>query len=99
MDVTDSPAVLGKYGRAAGAPKGLRSVMKLGEITRAMEDVDQWRRAYAELDRLESNLVRQLRGRGGSWDSIGWLLGVTGSAVRQRFGDQVEGGGADRDRV
>jgi hypothetical protein len=90
--VTDSPAVQGKYQRAVRAPRGLRGVMKLGEIERAITAVDEWRDAYARLDAAEFAMVADLRGRGGSWDSIGWLLGVSGEAVRQRFGTRVDGG-------
>lgn len=59
--------------------------MKLGELDRAIAAVDEWREVTARIDAAEQALVVDLRGRGASWDSIGWLLGVTGSAVRQRF--------------
>jgi hypothetical protein len=60
--------------------------MKLGELDRAITTVDQWRAEQTRLDNAERDLVLDLRGRGASWDSIGWLVGVTGEAVRQRFG-------------
>ena len=85
----DSPAVTGKYARAVRAPKGLRDVMKLGEIDRAITAVDAWRDNYTALDRAEFSLVADLRGRGASWGSIAWLLGVSGEAVRQRFGGRL----------
>jgi hypothetical protein len=84
---SDSPAVLGRYTRAASAPRGLRKVMKLGEIERALKAVDGWRELEARVDADHLALVTDLRNRGASWDSIGWLLGVSGEAVRQRFSD------------
>jgi hypothetical protein len=66
-------------------------VMKLGEIERAISEVDGWRETYSRLEEAENAMAAQLRGRGASWEAIGWLFGVSGSAVRQRFGPKLEG--------
>lgn len=82
----DSPAVLGRYGRAAGAPQGLRKALALGEVERAMAAVDSWRMVESRVAQERGELVAGLRARGASWDGIGWLLGTTGWAVRKRYG-------------
>jgi hypothetical protein len=45
-----------------------------------------WDSAAAEIDAARRQLVATARGRGLSWDGVGWLLGVSGEAARQRFG-------------
>jgi hypothetical protein len=64
-------------------------VMKLGEIDRAIAAADEWRAAEAAIASARRELVAEIRQRGGSWESIGWLLGVTGEAVRVRYGEAV----------
>ena len=68
------------------APKPLRAVLKAGQLDRAVTMVDEWRTAETAIAAARAALVHDLRGRGASWDSVGWLLGTTGSAARQRFG-------------
>jgi hypothetical protein len=43
-----------------------------------------------ELEEVELGAVVRCRLDGDSWEQIGALLGVTGTAVRVRLGDQVE---------
>jgi hypothetical protein len=80
-----SPAMAGKYARVARAPQALRDVVPAGELDRMIAAVDEWRELEMRVDHARTGLVRDLRKRGASWDSIGWLLGVTGAAVWKRF--------------
>ena len=45
--------------------------------------------ALAELQDQVGLLVDDLRGQGVSWSGIGWALGTTGEAARQRFGGEA----------
>lgn len=64
-----------------------RSVAKLeGE---AAEVVSQLQHAAADAEKARrrvERLVLEAREVGASWDAIGWSVGVTGSAARQRWG-------------
>lgn len=83
---TNAGSVAGRYREVIGAPRGLRRVLKAGEITRALDAVREWRLAEQRLSEQRAALVLDLRARGASWDSVGWVLGTTGGAARQRFG-------------
>lgn len=76
----------GRMERLARAPRGLRRQLSATELDRALAAVDQWRALEHEISEQRRQLVVELRGRGVSWDSIGWLLGVTGRAVSDRYG-------------
>lgn len=69
--------------------------MGLAEIDRAIGLLDEWRMTEAKIAERRWALVADLRRRGASWDSVGWLLGVTGDAVRQRFGPSLGEANAD----
>jgi hypothetical protein len=83
---TVSPAVAGRYALVASAPRGLRRVLKAGEIQRAVEAANEWRALEASIDVERRQLVSDMRDRGASWDSVAWVLGTTGQAARQRYG-------------
>lgn len=75
-----------QYAEVIGAPRGLRQVMKAGEITRAVQAVREWRELEQRIQAGRVSLVDDLRGRGASWDTVGWVLGTTGEGVRRRYG-------------
>lgn len=82
--------VQGKYSTVTRAPRGLRRVMKAGEIERALQAVTEWRELETKIGVAREALVEDLRGRGASWDTVGWVLGTTGGAARQRYGGRHE---------
>ena len=47
--------------------------------------------ARSEAERTLADRVKQAREEGFSWRAIGDLLGTSGEAARQRYGDGVEG--------
>jgi hypothetical protein len=53
------------------------------EIAGVIRRVAGINKLHEELDEL----VESLRSRGVSWHGIGWALGTTGEAARQRFGE------------
>lgn len=63
--------------RNAG-PAGQEAASALGSAVREIEEARQ---------RIADAVV-VARAEGLSWDSIGWCLGITGTAVRRRFGDE-----------
>ena len=75
-----------RYGALVRAPRGLRDVLKAGQLQRLIERAEQLRAAELELRAEREALVNELRGAGASWDSVGWVLGCTGEAARLRYG-------------
>lgn len=86
------------------APGGDVAVMRDGDgsaylMPRALRDLDRDQAAAARRlqdvadalavgrDHLEA-AVHRARSLGLSWDSIGWCIGLTGAAVRKRFGGE-----------
>ena len=59
--------------------------MTAGEIQRLVEAVERWRDLERQLHDARVGTVRDLRARGASWDTVGWVLGTTGEAARQRW--------------
>lgn len=68
------------------APAGVARAMSDAEIASALLDRDRWDRTVQAIERERAELVAALRTRGVSWDGVGWVLGTTGEAARQRFG-------------
>lgn len=71
------------------APRALVAAMTPRELAAASGAAARWREQEDRIRVERASLVADLRGRGCSWDSIGWLLGVTGEAVRIRYGEQA----------
>lgn len=68
------------------APAAVRERFSAEEIARAHTVRREWERVSRRVDHARRELVRDARGRGVSWDGVGWLLGTSGEAARQRYG-------------
>jgi hypothetical protein len=68
------------------APAGVRAAFTADEIARARTVVREWDRVARQIDWSRKQLVSDARGRGVSWDGVGWMVGTTGEAARQRYG-------------
>ena len=76
---------------AMKAPAAVKSVLNVGQIDRLLAAVEEQRAARTAVEDQEAALVGELRAAGLSWDSCGWFLEVTGSAVRQRWAERLGG--------
>ena len=66
-----------------------RSLEKLrGEDRAVMAEVMRAAAAVMQAQAALSELVADARDRGVSWSAIGWSVGTTGEAARQRWGDR-----------
>jgi len=68
-----------------------RSVEKLSPVAQIL--VSEAQHAVSELRQLQSDiggLAYALRSEGASWHAIGWCVGTTGEAARQRWGASEE---------
>ena len=64
-----------------------RSVSALGGETRALvTEATRLAAAIAEAQADLAELVGEMREAGVSWSAIGWAVGTTGEAARQRWG-------------
>jgi hypothetical protein len=73
-----------KLGRGVIVPRSLRDMS--GEAAEAVADLQG---VVGEIENLQNQLdlfVNEARGHGVSWDGIGWCVGTTGEAARQRWG-------------
>ncbi len=61
------------------APGDKRDPEAFAALRRAVE-------SRAEAERSIVDAVAQARARGYSWRTIGWLIGTSGEAARQRYG-------------
>lgn len=92
----------GRRQRTPAAPVARQETATVTElrpsgIPRALQGLDPATRAkvqllldlsadLAELEANQAKMIGALRRAGISWDSLGWCIGTTGEAVRQRFG-------------
>jgi hypothetical protein len=70
-----------------GADPGSREITRLGELYYAV-------RAWAEAERLVNERVLAAKAAGATWAQIGFFLGTSGEAARQKYGRQVAAGKA-----
>ena len=68
------------------APAGVRKRFSGEEIARAQTVRREWERLARQVEYARKHLVKDARARGVSWDGVGWLIGTTGEAARQRYG-------------
>jgi hypothetical protein len=74
------PDAVVREARAARAADKARARADLAAMVKAQA------RALAQIERTRSDAVSTARSLGLSWDSIGRELGLTGEAVRRRYG-------------
>jgi hypothetical protein len=79
-------AEAGAYQPVSQVPRSVQAGLTAVELDRWRSEVASWREVVATVEKRQGSLVAKLRHRGVSWDGIGWLLGTTGEAVRQRYG-------------
>jgi len=68
------------------APATVTKAFSADEIARAQTVRREWDRLTRQVERARLELVLDARRRGVSWDGVGWLIGTTGEAARQRYG-------------
>lgn len=68
-----------------------RSIMNLSaEAAQVVAALQRAAIHRAEVDASIDELVLELRDLGASWAAIGWSVGTTGEAARQRWGERAE---------
>lgn len=72
-------------GHAAMVPRSLKRLPAESKLLMA-EGIKRVQAIYELQNELES-LIADMRDANVSWAAIGWVLGTTGEAARQRFGD------------
>jgi hypothetical protein len=79
-------------------PAGIKAQLPPEAVVQTLRDVWDSCEVIADGLNTQLNLVITLRQCSLSWDSIGWFFGVTGEAVRRRFGPalaELEVGGPE----
>ncbi len=85
VQVVHGPAFGAYFRPTAGAPRAWDRLTDEGQF-----NVAQLQKAAAQLHKLQGELydhVRAARAAGVSWALVGWSIGTTGEAARQRFGE------------
>jgi hypothetical protein len=70
---------------ALNAPKALADLAMQSPAREVAGDLAELSAQLRVLEERRAELVKRARGRGLSWDSIGWCVGTTGEASRQRW--------------
>lgn len=74
----------GTNGRVILAPAAYRRLK--GDALASVQDVQEAAAAISEWQQALEESVAAAREEGVSWDLIGWSVGTTGNAARQRWG-------------